>query len=179
MRHARIIQNQQKFSLCSEKRKIRPQEVSHQNRDCSRIIQNVQGGPANPAMAGEFAAWTAGGAVKAGGFAGRMTGGPAMAGGFTWRTAGEPLTAMGFTATTITKVRGTGGRAICHERTENSRYLVTTFGCLMQTIFLAATKQLYEWYFLSICLSVCHTFLTMFPSSYHHEIFRNCHHGPG
>ena len=42
--------------------------------------------------------------------------------------------------------------------------------------FLAATKQLYEWYFLSVrlsvCLSVCHTFLTMFPSLYHHEIFR-------
>ena len=43
--------------------------------------------------------------------------------------------------------------------------------------FLAATKQLYEWSFpsvcLSVCLSVCHTFLTMFPSSYHHEIFRS------
>ena len=24
----------------------------------------------------------------------------------------------------------------------------------------------------SVCLYVCHTFLTMFPSSYHHEIFR-------
>ena len=34
---------------------------------------------------------------------------------------------------------------------------------------LAATKQLYKWYF----PSVCHTFLTMFPSSYHHEIFRS------
>ena len=53
--------------------------------------------------------------------------------------------------------------------------------------FLAATKQLYEWYFLSVrpsvCLSVClsvrHTFLTMFPSSYDHEIFRSYHHGPG
>ena len=53
--------------------------------------------------------------------------------------------------------------------------------------FLAATKQLYEWYFLSVCpsvrpsvrLSVCHTFLTMFPSSYHHEIFRSYHLGPG
>ena len=53
--------------------------------------------------------------------------------------------------------------------------------------FLAATKQLYEWYFLSVCpsvrlsvcLSVCHTFLTMFPSSYHHEIFRSYHIGPG
>ena len=25
----------------------------------------------------------------------------------------------------------------------------------------------------SVCLSVCHTFFTMFPSSYHHEIFRS------
>ena len=32
---------------------------------------------------------------------------------------------------------------------------------------------------LSVRLSVRHTFLTMFPSSYHHEIFRNYHHGPG
>ena len=32
---------------------------------------------------------------------------------------------------------------------------------------------------LSVCLSVCHTFLTMFPSSYHHEIFRSYHLGPG
>ena len=30
---------------------------------------------------------------------------------------------------------------------------------------------------LSVCLSVRHTFLTMFPSSYHHEIFRSYHHG--
>ena len=44
------------------------------------------------------------------------------------------------------------------------------------SIFLAATKQLYEWYFLSVCLSVCHTFLTMFSSSYHHEIFRSYYH---
>ena len=47
--------------------------------------------------------------------------------------------------------------------------------------FLAATKQLYDWFSpsvhpsvcLSVCLSVCHTFFTMFPSSYHHEIFRS------
>ena len=47
--------------------------------------------------------------------------------------------------------------------------------------FLAATKQLNKWYFpsvcpsvrLSVCLSVRHTFFTMFPSSYHHEIFRS------
>ena len=44
-------------------------------------------------------------------------------------------------------------------------------------MFLAATKQLYEWFSpsacLSVCPSVCRTFLTMFPSSYHHEIFRS------
>ena len=34
--------------------------------------------------------------------------------------------------------------------------------------FLAATKQLYEW----VCLSVCHNYFTLFPSSYHHDIFR-------
>ena len=53
-------------------------------------------------------------------------------------------------------------------------------------IFLAATKQLYKWYFPSVrlsvcpsvCLSVCHTFLTMFPSSYHHEIFRSYYQWP-
>ena len=43
--------------------------------------------------------------------------------------------------------------------------------------FLAATKQLYDWFSLSVRPSVCpsvrHTFFTMFPSSYHHEIFRS------
>ena len=39
--------------------------------------------------------------------------------------------------------------------------------------FLAATKQLYKWYCPSVRLSVCHTFLTMSPSPYHHEIFRS------
>ena len=46
---------------------------------------------------------------------------------------------------------------------------------------LAATKQLYKWYFPSVRPSVClsvrpsvrHTFLTMFPSSNHHEFFRS------
>ena len=53
-------------------------------------------------------------------------------------------------------------------------------------VFLAATKQLYKWYFpsvrLSVCPSVCpsvrHTFLTMFPSSDHHEIFRSYYQWP-
>ena len=31
---------------------------------------------------------------------------------------------------------------------------------------------------LSVCLSVCHTFLTMFPPSYHHEIFRSYYQWP-
>ena len=30
----------------------------------------------------------------------------------------------------------------------------------------------------SVCLSVCHTFLTMFSSSYHHEIFRSYYQWP-
>ena len=63
----------------------------------------------------------------------------------------------------------------------------STISRTLRMLFLAATKQLYEWYFLSVCpsvrlsvcLSVCHTFLTMFPSSYHHEIFRSYHIGPG
>ena len=48
--------------------------------------------------------------------------------------------------------------------------------CWTRLFFLAATKQLYEWFSPSVCLSVRpsvrHTFLTMFPSSYH-EIFRS------
>ena len=43
---------------------------------------------------------------------------------------------------------------------------------------LAATKQLYKWYFPSVRLSVCHTCLTMFPSSYHHDIFRSYYQWP-
>ena len=62
--------------------------------------------------------------------------------------------------------------------------LQTTF-----SLFLAATKQLYDWFSPSVrpsvCLSVrpsvrlsvCHTFFTMFPSSYHHVIFRSYYHG--
>ena len=40
-------------------------------------------------------------------------------------------------------------------------------------VFLAATKQPYEWFSPPVCPSARHTFLTMFPSSYHHEIFRS------
>ena len=67
-----------------------------------------------------------------------------------------------------------------HKRHPISRPHGRAIGCLLW-VFLAATKQLYKWYFPSVrpsvCLSVCpsvrHTFLTMFPSSYHHEIFRS------
>ena len=38
---------------------------------------------------------------------------------------------------------------------------------------VAATKQLHEWFSPSVCPSVCHTFFTMFPPSYHHEISRS------
>ena len=41
--------------------------------------------------------------------------------------------------------------------------------------FLAATKQLYEWFSLSVHLS-CHTVFTVFPSWYRHEIFRSYYH---
>ena len=49
----------------------------------------------------------------------------------------------------------------------------------MTWTFLAATKQLYEWLSPSVRPSVrlsVTPFFTMFPSSYHHEIFRSCYH---
>ena len=65
-----------------------------------------------------------------------------------------------------------GGILVDHWSTISSLKFVT-----LTLSFLAATKQLYEWFSPSVCLSVCpsvcHTFLTMFPSSYHHEIFRS------
>ena len=49
------------------------------------------------------------------------------------------------------------------------------------SLFLAATKQLYDWFRpsvrLSTRLSVRHALFTTFPSSYHHEIFRSYYHG--
>ena len=57
---------------------------------------------------------------------------------------------------------------------KESIYLFTVLSLLAcETTFLAATKQLNEWYFPSVCPSVGHTFLTMFLSSDHHEIFRS------
>ena len=44
---------------------------------------------------------------------------------------------------------------------------------------LFSCNQAALWMVFSVRLSVRHTFLTMFPSSYHHEIFRSYHLGPG
>ena len=58
-------------------------------------------------------------------------------------------------------------------------YVTSTFDLIhdLDLGFLAVTKQLYEWFNPSVCLSclsVCLShFLTMFPSSYHHRIFRS------
>ena len=65
-----------------------------------------------------------------------------------------------------------------YPKTQNRQPIASSY---RWCIFLAATKQLYKWYFPSVCPSVrlsvspsvCHTFLTMFPSSHHHEIFRS------
>ena len=54
---------------------------------------------------------------------------------------------------------------------------ITLFSCDQAALWMVFSVRL------SVCpsvrLSVCHTFLTMFPSSYHHEIFRSYHIGPG
>ena len=44
--------------------------------------------------------------------------------------------------------------------------------CLNNPIFIAATKQLYDW-----CSPSVHPSVTMFSSSYHHKIFRSYYHG--
>ena len=52
--------------------------------------------------------------------------------------------------------------------------LASMLSCISNLhLLLAATKQLYQWSSPSVCPSVCHTFSTMFPSLYHHEIFRS------
>ena len=48
-------------------------------------------------------------------------------------------------------------------------YCFTVFSVLLCSIFLAATKQLYEWYFLSVCLSV-RLSVTPFSLCSHHRI---------
>ena len=50
---------------------------------------------------------------------------------------------------------------------------------LGHSLLIFSCDQAALWVVFSVCLSVRHTFLTMFPSSYHHEIFRSYHQGPG
>ena len=50
-------------------------------------------------------------------------------------------------------------------------YTVYIFSCDQAALWMVQSVRLSVR--LSVCPSVCHTFLTMFPSSYHHEIFRS------
>ena len=51
--------------------------------------------------------------------------------------------------------------------------------CIMSIkVLIFSCDQAALWMVFSGRLAVCHTFLTMFPSSYHHEIFRSYHQGP-
>ena len=79
----------------------------------------------------------------------------------------------------LTCIKGNWYQLKQHHRRHIS--LVIYIQCWRIGLILAATKQLYEWFSPSVCLSVCpsvcpsvcHTFLTMFPSSYHHGICRS------
>ena len=53
-----------------------------------------------------------------------------------------------------------------HGKTWNPSSAVV-FSCDQAALWMVQSVRL------SVCPSVCHTFLTMFPSSYHHEIFRS------
>ena len=58
-------------------------------------------------------------------------------------------------------------------------YIWSYLQVLKASFFIFSCDQAALWMVFSVRLSVCHTFLTMFPSSYHHEIFRSYHIGPG
>ena len=51
-----------------------------------------------------------------------------------------------------------------------SLYFIDVFSCDQAALWIVQSVRP------SVRLSVCHTFLTMFPSSYHHEIFRSYYH---
>ena len=44
-------------------------------------------------------------------------------------------------------------------------------------VFFSCDQAAIYWFSPSVRPSVCHTFFTMFPSSYYHEIFRSYYHG--
>ena len=60
---------------------------------------------------------------------------------------------------------------ILGESRKRWRFFLTN-SCLIFSCDQAALQMVFS-VRLSVCPSVCHTFLTMFPSSYHHEIFRS------
>ena len=53
-----------------------------------------------------------------------------------------------------------------------SKWNIHTLYCKLLTEFLAATKQLYEWYFLSVRLSVCLSVTPFLLFSHHHIIMK-------
>ena len=63
-----------------------------------------------------------------------------------------------------------GQKSMCKHQTK-----WRVFSCDQAAIWLVQSVCLSVC--LSVCPSVCHTFFTMFPSSYHHEIFRSYYHG--
>ena len=70
-----------------------------------------------------------------------------------------------------------------HSQPKRPSTLVPIFAKKRGIFFLAATKPLYNGSFYppvrpDACPSVCHTLFTLFPSSYHHEIFRSYYQWP-
>ena len=52
------------------------------------------------------------------------------------------------------------------------KLLITYLYFCSLKVVLAATKQLYEWFSPSVCMSAFHTYFTMLPSSDHHGMLR-------
>ena len=53
------------------------------------------------------------------------------------------------------------------------RDLISAAGAIGHVTLIFSCDQAALWMVQSVCLSVCHTLFTVFPSSYHHEIFRS------
>ena len=100
---------------------------------------------------------------------------------------GNPTLCRGASATWQQKSK-LGDSALSSQWVEticNIFFVICDFVIHMETIAwrgILSCNQAALWMVFSVCLSVClsvrHTFLTMFPSSYHHEIFRSYHQWP-
>ena len=62
-------------------------------------------------------------------------------------------------------------RSEVNDRKNSLQSFKSFFSCDQAALWMVFSVRLSVC--LSVCLSVRHTFLTMFPSSYHHEIFRS------